>query len=171
MGTLPIQPLTEYGISLGFSGCLKGCGRHYHSDIGLIGLRTNLYGETERAVRIFLGATQAPDPAPARMIYYSVPERSLDGLFQVILEDFERSGLDTFETFSRHILNPYSVEMIQAWYLVRQLFEIEEAVYQIFLSGDDEEKLWSALEILPGFPSCDERYEAIREMTHRLWDA
>ncbi len=170
MKTLPIQRLTEHGISLGFSGCLKGCGRHYHSDIGLIGLRTNLYGETERAVRIFLGAVEAPDPAPARMIYYSVPERSLGGLFQAIIEDFERSGAETFEVFSQNVLNRYSVELLQAWYLVRQLFEIRDAIYQTFLSGDDEEKLWSALEMLPGFPSCDEHYEAIREMTHRLWD-
>lgn len=170
METFPVQTLTKYGITIGFSGCLKGCGRHYHSDIGLIGLRTNLYGETERAVRIFLGAVQAPDPAPARMIYYSVPERSLDGLFQVITEDFERSGLETFEAFSRNVLNRYSVEMIQAWYLVRQLFETGDEMHRMFLSGDDEKKLWAVLEAIPGFPAHGERYEAIREMTHRLWD-
>ncbi len=168
--TLPLHLLTKHGISLGFSGCLKGCGRHYHSDIGLIGLRTNLYGETERAVRIFLGAVQVPDPTPARMIYYSVPERCLEGLFRVMIEDFERSGFETFEGFNRDVLNRYSVELLQAWYLVRQLFEIEEEVYRIFLAGNDENELWSALEMQSGFPSCDERYEAIREMTHRLWD-
>ena len=167
----PVQALMDLGITIGFSGCLKGCGRHYHSDIGLIGLRTNLYGETERAVRIFLGATQSPDPVPARMIYYSVPERNLGGLFQVITEDFERSGLKTFEAFSRDVLNRYSVEMIQAWYLVRQLFGAGEEVYRMFLSGDDEKKLWSVLKAIPGFPAHEERYEAIREMTHRLWDA
>ena len=168
--TLPVRRLVERGISIGFSGCLKGCGRHYHSDIGLIGLRTNLYGETERAVRLFLGAVQTPDPAPARMIYYSVPERSLDRLFQTILDDVAHSGHETFEAFSRYVLNRYSVELIQAWYLVRQLFEIGEALYRLFVSGKDETTLWSALEALPDYPSCEARYEAIREMSHRLWD-
>ncbi|WP_457602299.1 hypothetical protein, partial [Nitratifractor sp.] len=51
--SLPMKRLESLGVSLGFSGCLKGCGRHYHSDLGLIGLRTNLYAETERAARIF----------------------------------------------------------------------------------------------------------------------
>ena len=170
METMPLQPLIEHGISLGFSGCLKGCGRHYHSNIGLMGLRTNLYGETERAVRVFLGATQAPDPTPARMIYYSVPERSLGALFQVILEDFEQSGVETFERFSRHVLNSYSVEMIQAWYLVQQLFEVGETAHRIFLSGKNEEELWAVLKMLPDFPAYDEHYEAIRDMAHRLWD-
>jgi len=166
---LPLERLSQHGISLGFSGCLKGCGRHYHSDIGLIGLRTNLYGSTERAVRFFLGATQTPHPTPGRMIYYSVPERKLYALLNVVVDDFERSGFGTFEDFSGRVLNRYSEEMLQVWYLVRQLYEMDEGMWGVFVSGD-EGRLWSSFSALPNFPMHNEPHETIRELTHRLWD-
>ena len=166
---LPLERLSQHGISVGFSGCLKGCGRHYHSDIGLIGLRTNLYGETERAVRFFIGATQTPDPTPGRMIYYSVPERKLHELLNVVVDDFERSGFETFEVFSGRVLNRYSEEMLQVWYLVRQLYPLDEGMWGVLVSGE-EEKLWSLFSSLSNFPAHDERHEVIRELTHRLWD-
>jgi ferredoxin-nitrite reductase len=50
----PMDKLKKHNISLGFSGCLKGCGRHYFTDMGMIGLRTNLYGATEKALRVFM---------------------------------------------------------------------------------------------------------------------
>ncbi|WP_295421846.1 nitrite/sulfite reductase, partial [Sulfurovum sp.] len=52
---LPLEKIDRYNIQVGFSGCLKGCGRHHHVDIGLVGLRTNSFGETQKAARVYLG--------------------------------------------------------------------------------------------------------------------
>jgi len=167
---LPLDRLERLGISLGFSGCLKGCGRHYHTDLGIIGLRTNLYAETERAARVFLGALQAPDPTPARMLYYSVPLRKLGELIDMILVDFERSGAESFEIFSRRTLSPQSVESLQLWYLARQLWDLDEATLEAFHRGDESAWL-DRVRRLPGFPAHEELYECVRELSHRVWDS
>jgi len=167
---LPLKLLETHGISLGLSGCLKGCGRHYHNDLGFIGLRTNLYGETERAIRLFVGATQSPDPAPGRMIYYSVPERMLAPLIKTIVEDFVRSNSEDFETFSRGILRKYSVEFLQLWWIVRQLHELSEEVLGGFIRAD-ETWLLEKLACVIALPDADALHDTIRVLSHRLWDA
>ncbi len=164
---LPMKRLESLGVSLGFSGCLKGCGRHYHSDLGLIGLRTNLYAETERAARIFLGALQAPDPAPGRLLYYSVPLRGLSALIHAILDSYEASGRESFEAFSRHTLWLYSTEFLQLWFVAAQLYDLCD-LYDSFFRGEAESALLTRLEKIDG----EERPvdEWIRTLTHRLWD-
>jgi ferredoxin-nitrite reductase len=169
LALLPLDRLERLGISLGFSGCLKGCGRHYHADLGIIGLRTNLYAETERAARLFLGALQSPDPAPARMLYYSVPLRRLGALLDTILEDFEGSGHESFESFSRRVLAPQSIEALQLWYLARQLWDLDGATREAFRRADESAWL-ERVRRLPGFPSQEELYECVRELSHRVWD-
>ncbi len=166
---LPIDRLKMLGISLGFSGCLKGCGRHYHSDIGLIGLRTNLYADTERAARVFIGALQSPKPAAARMLYYSVPLRKLQELLDVIIEDYERSDTKSFEEFSRNILARYSIETLQLWFIVRQLYSLSDKIIKSFYLGD-ESRLLKELDSLTDMPKSSDLYEKIKILSHRLWD-
>ena len=50
---LDIKKLERYKITLGYSGCLKGCGKHRFSDIGLISIRTNSYGKNRTSSKIF----------------------------------------------------------------------------------------------------------------------
>ncbi|WP_457605774.1 hypothetical protein [Nitratifractor sp.] len=166
---LPVERLAKLEISLGFSGCLKGCGRHYHSDLGLIGLRTNLYGETEPAARVFLGALEAPEPAPARMLYYSVPLRMLEQLIHTILDDYERSGEESFESFSRNVLSRFEIETLQLWYILRQLYELPRESFDAFFDGE-ETMLLKSFESLDGLTLHEELYETIREQSHLLWD-
>ncbi len=167
---LPLSILTEKGISVGFSGCLKGCGRHHHSDLGLVGLRSNAFGPTERALRVFLGALQAPDPAPARLLFYAVPERAVARLFEVIAEDFDHSGYPRFEDFSRHVLSRYGEETLMLWYLLRQLDETTETTEKLFFAGE-EEALREALKTLPVYPEeLLGTQEVISALSHRLWD-
>jgi ferredoxin-nitrite reductase len=166
---LPMDRLDRHGITVGFSGCLKGCGRHYHSDIGLFGLRTNLYGETERAVRVYLGTIQTPDPAPGRMLYYSVPERKMSELIGAILDDYETYGAEPFEAYARYIRR-YSVEWMQLWYLLRLTGAMSEALKGAFVRGEDEEMLAKqALEVL-GMSLGEGYADAIRELSHRAWN-
>jgi ferredoxin-nitrite reductase len=167
---LPLSILTEHGLSVGFSGCLKGCGRHHHHDLGLVGLRSNAYGPTERALRIFIGAVQSPRPAPARLLFYAVPERSVAPLFEVIVEDFRRSALPDFESFSREVLWRYSSETLMIWYLLRVTGAIPPPLSMRFGSlGDAELRAeLSALPELHDLPA--ETSDLISTLSHRLWD-
>jgi len=171
---LPIDDFIKHHISLGFSGCLKGCGRHYHTDIGLIGLRTNLYGETEKAFRIFLGATQSPVAVPSRMLYYSVPLRCADALFSVIFEDFKESGYDSFSDFSHAVLNCYKIEFLQLWYLFRQLYTQESRLLlKMFLDTSDDIHsmgLFCEIKVLTEHQECIVYSDLTRIMSYQLWD-
>jgi len=164
--SLPIKRLTRLGVNVGFSGCLKGCGRHYHSDIGLIGLRTNLYAPTERAFRVFFGAVDKE--APARMLYYSVPQRETNALIEVILDDFEESRFESFRDFSKNILNRYKIETLQLWYLVKSIFDISGEIKKLFFSGDEER----LIESFDSFLKIDRENinQSIKELSHTLWD-
>jgi ferredoxin-nitrite reductase len=135
-GVLPLKRIEKLGISVGFSGCLKGCARHMHSDIGLVGLRTNMYGDTERALRVYIGATQGEDARVARMLYYSVPERSIDELIGTILDEYESSELGSFEDFSRMILGRYEDEFLQLWFLA-MLLKKTDRILSSFASQND----------------------------------
>ncbi len=167
---LPLGILTRRGIRVGMSGCLKGCGRHHHADIGLVGLRSNAFGPTERALRVFVGALEAPDPAPARLLFYAVPERSAARLFKVIAQDYERSRASSFGEFSRTVLRRYDEETLTLWYLLRQLDGITQETQRQFFDGD-EDTLREALRALPAFPKeARQISEAISLLSHRLWD-
>ncbi len=170
----PMEKFAKHNISIGFSGCLKGCGRHYFTDIGLIGLRTNLYGTTEKALRIFVGAVESPEVMPSRMLYYSVPLRKITQLFDVILDDFERSTFSDFETFSYTVLNRHDIEFLQLWYISRQLYVIDETMFTLFFSPSEvelnETKIFGYLKKITEHSEYEVYAMLTRELSHLLWD-
>ena len=115
-----IERVSKYPIRVGYSGCLKGCGRHIVSDIGLVGIRTNNFGRVERGVRFFLGALYSRKRVEARLIFWAVPLRRLNEVIDVVLAEFKRSGFQDFENFSEHILLKYEPEFL-AWYILAKL--------------------------------------------------
>ena len=171
---LPVERLKKHNISLGFSGCLKGCGRHYFTDMGLIGLRTNLYGETEKALRVFMGAVEFPEVMPSRMLYYSVPLRKISELFNVILDDLEQSTFNDFETFSYTVLNRHDIEFLQLWYIARQLYVIDASMFTLFFSTSEiehnEAKIFDYLKELTKESGHGVYAMLTRELSHLLWD-
>ncbi len=165
---LPLEKIETHNIQVGFSGCLKGCGRHYHTDIGLVGLRTNLFGETQKAARVFLGGEYSRGEKVARLIFGVVPLVYLKSLFEVIIEEFEASGEEDFENFSRIYLNPLSTFFLMLWFLSKLYLK-----QQITLELLPEEKLYRKLSVVKDFPKFpeDENYQkSIRIMLHSLWD-
>ncbi len=165
---LPMEKIESHNIQVGFSGCLKGCGRHHHSDIGLVGLRTNLFGETQKAARIFLGGEYTEGKSTARLLFYAVPLPHLNRLLEVIIEEFESSGQQDFECFSRRYLNPRSSNFVTLWFLSKLYLE-----EKIRLEVLPEVILYEKLLKRKGFPGFenDENYmESIKIMMHSLWD-
>ncbi len=110
-------------IRIGFSGCLKGCGRHILADIGLVGIRTNLYGKVERGVRLYFGGGYTYGDRVAKLLYWAVPLRKLNELLFTIYEDFKRSGFDDFEEYSAFMLR-YN-ELALAYYFLQKMIGID----------------------------------------------
>jgi ferredoxin-nitrite reductase len=165
---LPLQKIAAHQIQVGFSGCLKGCGRHHHCDIGLVGLRTNLFGQTQKAARVFLGGQYSSGGTPARLIFPSVPLSHLSSLIAVIIESYEQSGEEDFEQFSDRWLNPHSTFFVMLWFL-SQLYLKQPPK----LTQESEAKLYGKLAACADFPlfEDDEEYlQSIKMMMHVLWD-
>ena len=114
---LPLSKINEHGIQVGFSGCAKGCGRHRHVDIGLIGLKTNNFGAADGGARVFLGASHTDGSCVNRMIFSMVPFVHLNKTLSLIIGVYELSGERDFEDFANSVLNKYSEEFLSLWFL------------------------------------------------------
>ncbi|QFR43423.1 nitrite/sulfite reductase [Sulfurimonas xiamenensis] len=114
---LPLEKINKYRIQVGFSGCAKGCGRHRHTDIGLIGLKTNNFGDTEGGARVFLGALHSDGKSVSRQLFSMVPFVHLHKVLSLIIDLFEKSGYTNFEEYANDILIHYSEDFLSLWIL------------------------------------------------------
>lgn len=114
---LPLKRIEDKKILVGFSGCLKGCAKHQHSDIGLVGLRSSMYGFVQKTSRVYLGAEYTFGKELAKLIYDAVPLNHLEEILNTIIDEFENSNYDEFEDFSHHILNKFSANFLALWFL------------------------------------------------------
>ena len=114
---LPLKKIKQHNIQVGFSGCAKGCGRHRHTDIGLIGLKTNHFGDTEGGARVFIGAEHSNGTSVARILFSMVPFIHLNETLTILISIYEQSDYKIFELFAKNILNTYSEEFLAIWIL------------------------------------------------------
>ena len=114
---LPLDLIYENRIKVGFSGCAKGCARHRHTDIGLIGLKTNNFGDTEGGARIFIGAEHDNGQSVARELFSMVPFVHLKEVVTLIIELYELSEYQNFQLYAHHVLNKYSESFLALWHL------------------------------------------------------
>ncbi len=116
---LPLDKINEHNIHVGFSGCLKGCGKHQHADIGIVGLKTSLYGSSEKAARIFIGGEHSYGKAVAKQLLFLIPLDELDKFLRLIIKEYEESEFNDFESFSKAVLNEYSADFLALWFLAK----------------------------------------------------
>ena len=114
---LPLERLYKHHIRVGFSGCAKGCGRHRHTDIGLIGLKTNHFGATDGGARIFLGALHNSGTAVGRQIFALVPFEHLHSVVSLMITLFEAYEYQSFERYAKEVLHKFSEHFIALWHL------------------------------------------------------
>lgn len=114
---IPLDKIEQHQIQVGFSGCAKGCGRHRHTDIGLIGLKTNNFGDTDGGARVFLGAIHTHGSTVGQMIFSMVPFVHLNATLTLIIDIFEKSAYEDFEEYAHNVLNKFSSEFLALWYL------------------------------------------------------
>ena len=125
--SLPLVKIEKNHILLGFSGCLKGCAKHEHSDIGLVGLKSDLHGKREKTARVYLGGLYTFGEANARIIFDAIPLNALKELLEIIIDEYEKSAYSQFESFSKNLLNTFSTNFLSSWFLAK--YKTKEKVY------------------------------------------
>ena len=134
--SLPLEKIERNNILVGFSGCLKGCAKHEHSDIGLVGLKSDIHGKREKTARIYLGGLYTFGEANARKIFNAIPLHSLKEILEIIIEEYEHSSYTTFESFSKNSLNNFNTDFLSSWFLAK--FKTKEKVYLKKNISEDE---------------------------------
>ena len=170
---LPLQKIYEHKIQVGFSGCAKGCGRHRHTDIGLIGLKTNHFGDTDGGARVFLGAEHTRGSSVGRMIFSMVPFVHLNKTVSLIIEIYEKSLCSDFEEFAHKVLSKYSQEFLSLWFLAN--LATEQSI-KIPLIEKREDFIYERLLLQNTFLSFDfldemeeDFFKAISNLSKKLW--
>jgi ferredoxin-nitrite reductase len=168
---LPLAKIAEHGITIGFSGCAKGCGRHRHTDIGLIGLKTNNFGDTDGGARVFIGAVHTDGRSIGRQLFSMVPLVHLHDTLELVIRLYELSGYKNFEEFSDSILNKFSEKFLSLWVLAN-LSSNKELKLEATGSGFEFEKEllqthFSDVDFLE--PIDDDFALSISALSKKLW--
>lgn len=170
---LPLAKINEHRIQVGFSGCAKGCGRHRHTDIGLIGLKTNNFGDTDGGARIFIGAQHSTGGLAARQLFSMVPFVHLESVVSLVIEFFELSGCADFEEFAAKILGNYSEEFVSLWVLANlETSKKAELAQRDSVTTFEEEKeiLRKEFAELDFWEHVDESFfNAVSYLSKKLW--
>lgn len=163
---LPLEKIQKNKILVGFSGCLRGCAKHEHSDIGLVGLKSNYLGNREKTARIYLGGLYTEGKALARRVFNTIPLTNLKEILEIIIEEYEESTYTTFESFSENVLNKYSIEFLNLWVLAK--FKTKKKVY--LNSFDEKDILHKYFGDLESIQNCNNDFDsAIKLLSKELW--
>ncbi|MEA3371844.1 MAG: nitrite/sulfite reductase [Campylobacterota bacterium] len=119
MRFLPLERIQKHKMIVGFSGCTKGCGKHQHCDVGLLGMHTSSYGTHEEAAKIHLGGEYSQGRSLARCLNVIVPKEAVSSFLELVIEEFEQSDYREFEEFSGEVLNGYSTDFLSLWFLAK----------------------------------------------------
>ena len=170
---LPLDKINQHSIQVGFSGCAKGCGRHRHTDIGLIGLKTNHFGDTDGGARIFIGAVHTTGSTTGRMLFSLVPFVHLNHTIETIIAIYELSNYDEFEEFSHEILSNYSEEFLAMWVLgcleSKQILKLEK-IDSIQSYEIEKNLIETTFKDVDFIESLDKNFKsAISALSKKLW--
>ncbi len=167
---LPLDLIEKHSIYVGFSGCAKGCGRHRHTDIGLIGLKTNNFGDVEGGCRIFLGAEHTYGKSVGREIFSMVPFPHLNKVVTLIIELYLQHDFENFEEYSAKVLRYYSNRFLGLWHIANYENETKIALpaQEHELNEEEEKELLQAT--FKGFELIeDDFFKTLSHKTKELW--
>ncbi len=167
---LPLELIEEHSIYVGFSGCAKGCGRHRHTDIGLIGLKTNNFGDVEGGCRIFLGAQHSFGKSVSQELFSMVPFPHLNDVVTLIIRLYLHHECEDFEQYAAEVLSKYSNRFWALWHLanLERGSEVALPKQSRELTPQEERKLLQ--ETFEGFELVEDDYfKTISKKTKELW--
>ena len=167
---LPLELIEKHSIYVGFSGCAKGCGRHRHTDIGLIGLKTNNFGDVEGGCRIFLGAEHTFGKSVGRELFSMVPFPYLNKVVTRIIELYLEYDCEDFEEYSSRVLRFYSNRFLALWHIanIERDTKIALPLQQKELDIEEEKEL--LLTTFEGFELIeDDFFKTLTAKAKELW--
>ena len=95
-------------INIHFTGCPHSCAQHYMGDIGLLGTRAKVGGESVDGYHVFVGGGFGANQAVGRQVFNAIDFESLPPLLEKMLRGYlrHRTAGETFQAFTaRHDLN------------------------------------------------------------------
>jgi ferredoxin-nitrite reductase len=95
-------------INIHLTGCPHSCAQHYMGDIGLLGTKTKVAGESVEGYHVFVGGGFGTHQAIGRQIFTGVAFEDLKGTLEKMLRGYlrRRNPGESFQSFTaRHDLN------------------------------------------------------------------
>ena len=92
-------------VNIHVTGCPNSCAQHYMGDIGCLGTKTKIGGESVDAYHIFVGGGFGKHQAIGRQVFAGVTGRELPDTIEKMLRTYQkhRAGKETFQQFTtRH---------------------------------------------------------------------
>ncbi len=95
-------------INIHLTGCPNSCAQHYMGDIGLLGTKVKVSGETLEGYHVFVGGGFGGNQAVGRQVFTAVSVEQLKPTLEKMLSSYliKRLAGETFQQFTaRHDLN------------------------------------------------------------------
>jgi ferredoxin-nitrite reductase len=92
-------------INIHLTGCPNSCAQHYMGDIGCLGTKTRVEGQSVDAYHVFVGGGFAGHQAVGRQVFSGVVATELPQTLETILRAFlkHRQGRETFQQFTTRL--------------------------------------------------------------------
>ncbi len=98
----------DQSVNIHLTGCPNSCAQHYMGDIGLLGVKTKVAGESVEGYHVFVGGGFGKNQAVGRQVFTGVPFEDLKLTLEKMLRGFQRNREkhESFQAFTaRHDLN------------------------------------------------------------------
>jgi ferredoxin-nitrite reductase len=95
-------------VNIHLTGCPNSCAQHYMGDIGLLGTKVKVEGESQDGYHVFVGGGFGTNQAVGRQVFNGIAFDSLPPLIEKILRGYlrHRTEGESFQAFTaRHALN------------------------------------------------------------------
>lgn len=99
-------------VNVHLTGCSNSCAQHYMGDIGLLGAKVKVSGETVEGYHVFVGGGFGDRQAVGRQIFQGVSINQLKPTLEKMLKSYlrHRQAGETFQNFTlRHDVNQLQV--------------------------------------------------------------
>jgi ferredoxin-nitrite reductase len=95
-------------VNIHVTGCPNSCAQHYMGDIGLLGTKAKVAGESQDGYHVFVGGGFGANQAVGRQVFNAIAFDSLPPLIEKMLKGYlrHRTTGESFQAFTaRHDLN------------------------------------------------------------------
>jgi ferredoxin-nitrite reductase len=88
-------------VNIHVTGCPNSCAQHYMGDIGCLGTKTKINGESLDAYHLFVGGGFAKNQAVGRQVFSGVTAQELPGVIEKMLRTYLKHRTGKAETFQQ----------------------------------------------------------------------